>query len=320
MAQSSNTCADAQQICAGQQYEGSTENGAAFNFPGACFNGPNTVWFTFFTGSVSGLVTVTLDNITEIAGVATSNRIRAAILENISMDACNNPSDFQVVSSRCPTGNSTIQLTATTLQANTQYWIIVDGLDRNETNQQIPPAICSFNLSISGPAVEISTSGDVTIFSGSTVQLQAFGSTDNNYEWSPEAGLDGTIGSAVNASPESTSLYQVSASISGCNLTASLQVEVLENILPYEVFSPNNDGFNEEWDIPGLALFPRAIVKVYSHLGQLVFESIGYSQNQRWKGNFNGNPLPANTYFYIIDINQRGINSELIKGKITLVR
>jgi gliding motility-associated-like protein len=317
--QFSENCENAPQLCSGQLTIGSTQNGEPFNFPGSCFSGAKTVWFTFTTGSNGGDATVTLDSLVQTGG--DTNRIRAAILSHPNAEeACENPTSLSVVSGRCPVGDNILQLTALNLLPNTTYFVLVDGLDRTPTNQFVDPAEVSFRITVSGSAVEINTSSDATIFAGGSTVLEAFGSTDNQYQWSPAESLNNNTGNEVIASPLVTTLYTVTGEIASCTSASSIQVTVINKIEPYEIFTPNNDGFNDEWDIPGLSLFPRAIVKVYDVKGQAVFESIGYPEARRWKGDRNGNPVPAGTYFYVIDVNQPGVENDLIKGKVTIVR
>ena len=67
-------------------------------------------------------------------------------------------------------------------------------------------------------------------------------------------------------------------------------------------FTPNNDLANDTWKITtrrqvdGLKTF----IRVYNQKGQLVFETSDM-QNE-WDGAFNGAPLPADVYFYTIEM------------------
>jgi gliding motility-associated-like protein len=65
-------------------------------------------------------------------------------------------------------------------------------------------------------------------------------------------------------------------------------------------FTPNGDGVNDVWNIQELSSYPQCTVSVYSRYGSLVYQSHGYPVP--WDGTMNGNPLPAGTYYYIIDL------------------
>ncbi|MFS4416626.1 gliding motility-associated C-terminal domain-containing protein [Maribacter sp. 2307ULW6-5] len=71
---------------------------------------------------------------------------------------------------------------------------------------------------------------------------------------------------------------------------------------PAEAFTPNGDGVNDTWVIPGLDNYPNARVQVYNRWGHEVFAAIDYRND--WNGNQNGNAkaLPSGSYLYVIDL------------------
>lgn len=79
-----------------------------------------------------------------------------------------------------------------------------------------------------------------------------------------------------------------------------------------DVFSPNDDGINDYWEIPGIEAYPKAEVSIFNRWGQLLFFSVGYSTP--WNGKFNNEPLPTGDYFYIIDLG----NGTKFNGSMTL--
>jgi gliding motility-associated-like protein len=80
------------------------------------------------------------------------------------------------------------------------------------------------------------------------------------------------------------------------------------------LFTPNNDGMNDYWYLPGLFEMGRVHVKVYNRFGKMVYESSSYENN--WDGTWNGKPLPAGSYYYLINSSVRG----MIKGTVNIVR
>jgi gliding motility-associated-like protein len=80
------------------------------------------------------------------------------------------------------------------------------------------------------------------------------------------------------------------------------------------LFTPNNDGINDYWELPDLATWGNCNVKVYNRWGKLVFDKKAY--DNRWDGTSNGNPLPEGPYYYIIDTE----NSGVVKGTVNIVR
>jgi len=74
------------------------------------------------------------------------------------------------------------------------------------------------------------------------------------------------------------------------------------------IFTPNGDGQNDVWTLPGVQNFAHNNVKIYNRWGNLVYEADHYINN--WDGHSNGRMtlskdsklLPVGTYFYIIDL------------------
>ena len=78
-------------------------------------------------------------------------------------------------------------------------------------------------------------------------------------------------------------------------------IDCLSNIQLPTAFSPNSDGFNDEFIIKGIADFPNNYFTVYNRWGAVVFEKNNYRNN--WKGvDSNGDPLPDGTYFVIFKV------------------
>lgn len=85
------------------------------------------------------------------------------------------------------------------------------------------------------------------------------------------------------------------------------------------IMTPNNDGINDVLAIPCLlnnTNFPNSQVLVFNRWGDEVFRSTTPYQND-WNGTFDGEDLPAGTYFYIIDF---GNGEEPLKGFVMIQR
>ncbi len=96
---------------------------------------------------------------------------------------------------------------------------------------------------------------------------------------------------------------------------ATITVEVIssfDNIL--HLFTPNNDGFNDRWEIPDLGSYGKCDVRVYNRWGKLVFKSPDY--HNEWDGTSNGADLPAAAYYYVIKTE----NSGTLTGTVNIVR
>lgn len=65
-------------------------------------------------------------------------------------------------------------------------------------------------------------------------------------------------------------------------------------------FTPNNDGYNDVWEIVGVDEFPEIRVSVFNRWGQELYNSIGHEDP--WDGTHNGIQLPMASYYYVITL------------------
>ncbi len=79
-------------------------------------------------------------------------------------------------------------------------------------------------------------------------------------------------------------------------------------------FTPNGDGYNDEWKVDNTKVISPFSLHVYNRAGSLVYSSENY--NNDWKGDFNGNPLPKGTYYYVI-VDHKG---KKYTGTISIIR
>lgn len=68
------------------------------------------------------------------------------------------------------------------------------------------------------------------------------------------------------------------------------------------IFSPNNDGINDEFIVPCLSTdkYPNNVVSIFNEWGDEVFRQAQYQND--WQGTYKGEDLPSGTYFWVIDL------------------
>jgi gliding motility-associated-like protein len=83
----------------------------------------------------------------------------------------------------------------------------------------------------------------------------------------------------------------------------------------YNTFSPNGDGFNDSWGVPGIRFFEGARLSIYDRGGVRLF----YTENPdvSWDGTYNGKEMPVGTYFWAFEIGETG---EMRRGMLNLTR
>jgi gliding motility-associated-like protein len=169
-------------------------------------------------------------------------------------------------------------------QSIISFDFIPEGLRMTEEHQLVATSSSGLPVTFESSDPKIATiSGDIMLIAGDgTVTITAKQSGDNN--WKSAADMDQLI----------------------------VTLPSFDNIS--SLFTPNNDGINDNWHIPDLIQYGIAHVKVYNRYGVLVFESKSY--DNEWDGSWHNLALPAASYYYIIDSSTRGI----ITGIVNILR
>jgi len=80
-------------------------------------------------------------------------------------------------------------------------------------------------------------------------------------------------------------------------------------------FTPNSDGVNDNWGVPGIRFYEGARISVYDRGGVRLFYT--ESPDEGWDGTFNGKQLPVGSYFWVIEAIEVG---EIRRGILNLIR
>ncbi|MCF6130554.1 gliding motility-associated C-terminal domain-containing protein, partial [Flavobacterium sp. AS60] len=138
-----------------------------------------------------------------------------------------------------------------------------------------------------------------------------------------------TGGTAYNPSDlliNGVTYYGAVVSATGCEslrLSVTVDLTVCDVIIP-DGFSPNNDGINDTFEIPNLAiLYPNFKLEIYNRYGSLIYT--GNRNKENWDGtttegglNLGDKLLPTGVYFYILDF--RDGTRKAIQGRLYLNR
>jgi len=93
---------------------------------------------------------------------------------------------------------------------------------------------------------------------------------------------------------------------------------LMANVLKYpKFFTPNNDGFNDTWNITDLAFQPDAVINIFDRYGKFLKEI--KPSGPGWDGNYNGNPLPSTDYWFQVFYTQNGA-AQVFKSHFSLKR
>lgn len=117
--------------------------------------------------------------------------------------------------------------------------------------------------------------------------------------------------------------YQVHLLVSdelGCSDDTSATLVVIPWGDPFipNIFTPNGDGFHDEWEIY-YADLEGVLTRVYDRWGAQVFQTT--AKDNHWNGmNVNRNPCHSGVYFYTITASKPNGDKVLLQGNVTLMR
>ena len=148
---------------------------------------------------------------------------------------------------------------------------------------------------------------------GSIVLTITGGTEPYTIIWSDGAGMKNRI----NMLPGTYSV--VVTDQNGCSQSHSVVVGFIGTYNCVEIsniITPNNDGFNDEWILKNIDLYPNAEVLVFNRWGKLIFRTKNISGNP-WDGTSEGKLVPTDSYHYILYLND---GSEPKTGVISVIR
>lgn len=156
---------------------------------------------------------------------------------------------------------------------------------------------------------------------GQFAMLNGAASRGNNltYQWLPTDRVTNPTAAITQVQPIYTRDYILRVTDNlGCSDVDTVEVPVGACIPLHAGFTPNNDGTNDTWIVPCLAMFDNN-VEVYNRWGQLVYARENYDGS--WDGKNNGQDLAAATYYYVITVKYPHLDKPVpYKGTVTILR
>jgi gliding motility-associated-like protein len=101
----------------------------------------------------------------------------------------------------------------------------------------------------------------------------------------------------------------------GCEDSEAFLLETTLNLEVPNFFTPNNDGFNDRWEIIGIEKLPESIIYIYDRYGKLLRKY--KASDPAWDGEYLNRPLPSDDYWYVIHLLPI---DKYLKGNVTLKR
>jgi gliding motility-associated-like protein len=176
-----------------------------------------------------------------------------------------------------------------------------------------------------GPDDPIVNLGDSLYITGSVDQSDL---VINNTLWTSEAPMSCATCEGTWVYNSVPTLYTWTVTdINGCTGSASILVDVDydRDIYIPNVFSPNNDGRNDDFKIfTGLGVTSINYFRIYDRWGNLIHEEKELFPDSngvgKWDGTFNGELMNPGVYIFVAEITFIDNETLVYKGDITLVR
>jgi gliding motility-associated-like protein len=153
------------------------------------------------------------------------------------------------------------------------------------------------------------TNETVNGFAGNENSVELIYTGTGDYEFSLDGNYyqDSPIFNGVNAGSYMATIRDKN----GCGISAPYPIYVLD--YP-RFFTPNNDGFNDNWTIKNLDLLPKSSISIFDRYGKLLKQL--NSTNTGWNGTYTGKELIADDYWFTITFE----DGKIIKGHFSLKR
>ena len=201
----------------------------------------------------------------------------------------------------CSTASIVVTVSGTTTSTTPVLPIAVD--DRSTTTINTPVVVNVLGNDIPNGAT---TPNVVATPANGTVVVNV----DGSIEYRPNTNFEGT----------DTFVYKL-CNTDGC-ASATVTIDVVSKIVPYNGMSVNDDGKNDYFHIGGIERYPNNVVRIYNRWGVKVFETEGYDNVTRvFRGISNGrvtieqaDKLPQGTYYYVIEYYDSNNNKESLVG------
>ena len=205
----------------------------------------------------------------------------------------------------CSTASIVVTVSGTTTSTTPVLPIAVD--DRSTTAINTPVVV---NVLGNDTPNGATTPNVVTNPANGTVVVNL----DGSIEYRPNTGFEGI----------DTFVYEI-CNADGC-ASATVTIDVVNKIVPYNGMSVDGDGKNDYFHIGGIERYPNNVVRIYNRWGVKVFEVEGYDNVTRvFRGISNGRvtieqaeKLPQGTYYYVIEYYDSNNNKESLVGWLYL--
>jgi len=221
------------------------------------------------------------------------------------------------------TSSANINQVSTTYLNSGSYSVTLSALSNSgcSSSQTIPNMITVHPK----PIADFFTEPSITNIIEPSIQFVDNSTNASFWNWNFGDGNSSNIQSPLHVYKEHGDYYPilVVTTLNGCSDTTSKRVVILKNATFYapNAFSPNNDGYNDEFKVFGLGLEKGYFeMQIFSRWGDLVFKSNSYEGGWNGISQNSGTICPEGVYVWRVTYTDGMGRTNKATGYVTLIK
>lgn len=301
-------------------------------------NSTGIVTYSWSNGATSSLITTAIPGTYSVTVTDVSSSCSTTSLITVANNTIV-PTLTTTANASIPCGGGTVALTANSSNTNVSYsW---QGLGIVSGSNTAAAAINSggvYTVSVidnvtncsNTQTVSVSQTSVVAQFTANpivgpaplTVNFTNQSTGASSYSWGFGNGTSSQQNPSNTYSVSGTYTVVLTAVNGACTSTADIVITVQEGlgVIP-EVFTPNGDPYNNNFEIKGLDSYPNNSLQVFNRWGNLVYSAKPYKNDWNGVPNVSGktgsDKLPTGTYYYLLDLGDENVKTTY-KGYVQL--
>ncbi|WP_452227183.1 T9SS type B sorting domain-containing protein [Lacinutrix cladophorae] len=164
----------------------------------------------------------------------------------------------------------------------------------------------AFEVFQSGQAVFVAVSQSETFSNNPSITVEIDGYGEYWYQLDDGPILDnGGVFTDVSSGTHTVYVYDRKTGTPACDFITIENITIID--FP-KILTPNNDGYNDTWNVFAVSNQPNSKVNIYDRYGKLLKQL--HSNSPGWDGTFNGNALPSSDYWFVLTYEEAGVLKE----------
>ncbi|MDO6621442.1 T9SS type B sorting domain-containing protein [Oceanihabitans sp. 1_MG-2023] len=195
------------------------------------------------------------------------------------------------------------------------------GLYTLSIEEILPTANCTSDISEafeviqSGQAVLVSVTQSESFAPNPSINVTVDGYGEYWYQLDDGPILDnGGVFTNVSTGEHTIYVYDRKTGTPSCGFITIEDILVID--YP-KMFTPNNDGYNDTWNVFAVSGLPNTKVTIFDRYGKVLTQL--QSNSPGWDGTFKGEPLPTSDYWFVLNYEEDGDIKEF-RSHFTLKR